>query len=79
MKKPSLSWARMDWKYLNGILKDLDKKGLHTLEEITAGDKPPQSERSEAAVRRKSGPGRAAAVEENDAWMDAYLKEMDAQ
>ena len=30
-------------------------------------------------VRRKSGPGRAAAVEENDAWMDAYLKEMDAQ
>ena len=78
-EKTVFKLGRMDWKYLNGILKDLDKKGLHTLEEITAGDKPPQSDRSEAAARRKSGPGRAAAVEENDAWMDAYLKEMDAQ
>lgn len=71
--------GKLEWRYLDGILRDLHKKGLHSLEEISAKDKPPQTGRSEAAGRRRTGSGRAAAVEENDAWMDAYLKEMDGQ
>ena len=69
--------GKLEWKYCNGILRDWDKKGLHTPEEITSGDKLPQKE-----PRRKGGradDGRAAAVAESEAWMDAYLKQTDGQ
>ena len=75
------------WRYCNGILRDWDKKGLHTPEEIAAGDKPPRP----AAARAQGRPARpgasqedreqarekerAAAVQESVAWMKEYLKE----
>ena len=43
-EKTVFKCGKLEWKYCNGILRDWDKKGLHTPEEIAAGDKLPRTE-----------------------------------
>lgn len=79
MKFTIFKCGKLEWRYLDGILRDLHKKGLHSLEEISAKDKPPQTRAERGGGTAQNWFRPAAAVEENDAWMDAYLKEMDGQ
>ncbi len=77
--------GKFEWRYCNGILRDWDKKGLHTPEEIAAGDKPPRAARTQDRPARRGASQedqeqarekeRAAAVQESVAWMKEYLKE----
>ncbi len=77
-EKTVFKCGRLEWKYLNGILRDWDKKGLHTGEEIATGDKLPPKERAAGrSAARKKDEERAAAVQESADWMDAYLKQME--
>ena len=72
LKKNALSWA-----YLNSILKSWHEKGLHTPEQIQAGDR----DRSTAlTVPRTRAPGPAGEAKsqtrDDSAWMRAYLDKL---
>lgn len=66
--------GKMEWKYLNGILRDWDKKGLHTMEEITKGDQPTQQEPRREG-KRTEGHAPVSGVQDSVAWMKEYLKQ----
>ena len=71
-EKTVFKCGKLEWGYLNGILSDLHKKGLHTLEEITAGDKlPAREDRRARPAGESSGAG---SVQDSVAWMREYLK-----
>lgn len=83
-EKTVFKCGKLEWKYCNGILRDWDKKGLHTVEEIAAGDqmkrregKPARPMRGATQEQREQEreKERAAAVQESVAWMKEYLKE----
>lgn len=44
--KTVLKKGELTWPYMNRILENWHQKGLHTIPEIEAGDKPPQNRRS---------------------------------
>lgn len=70
-EKTVFKCGKLEWKYCNGILRDWDKKGLHTPEEIAAGDKLPRKEE-----KYRKQPAQAAAadtVQDSVAWMKEYL------
>lgn len=73
-EKTVFKCGKFEWKYANGILKDLQKKGLYTLEQIKRGDRPPQRERR--IDIRPSAEETSEALRESDAWMDAYLSQI---
>ena len=76
-EKTVFQCGALKWSYLNGILRDWDKMGLHTPEEIAAGDKP-KSKDSAKSKGQKPARSPAAAVQESANWMDQYLKEMES-
>ena len=67
--------GKMEWKYLNGILRDWDKKGLHTLEEITRGDQPVQRDVRKEIQKTSEVHAPASGVQDSVAWMKEYLKQ----
>lgn len=69
--------GKMEWKYCNGILRDWDKKGLHTAEEIASRDALPAADR--AVPRRETPAGAAEGVQDSVAWMKEYLKQTEGQ
>lgn len=77
-EKTVFKCGKLEWKYCNGILRDWDKKGLHTLEEIAAGDKLPQKE-----DKRRKQPAQTAAaadtVQDSVAWMKEYLSKTEGK
>lgn len=77
-EKTVFKCGKLEWKYLNGILRDWDRKGLHTMEEITANDRMPVRQDG-ALPGGDKAQERAAAAEENADWMEAYLREMEGK
>ena len=76
-EKTVFKCGKLEWKYLNGILKDWNKKNLHTVEEITAKDSLP---RQDAPVRQEPKPmggsnAPAEGVQDSVAWMKEYLRQ----
>ena len=71
-EKTVFKCGRLEWRYLDGILKDLHKKGLHTMEEIAARDKLPGREEPRRAA--PGGAERAEGVQDSVAWMKEYLR-----
>lgn len=55
--KTVLKKGELTWPYMNRILENWHQKGLHTIAEIEAGDKPPQNRRSGSA--QSGGPTQA--------------------
>ena len=66
--KTVLKCHELRWAYLNGILKRWHEAGLHTPEEVEAGDRPPARLRAEA----KPAPER-----QDTAWMKKYIQQRD--
>lgn len=77
-EKTVFKCGKLEWNYLNGILRDLDKKGLHEVEEIRRRDSTPQSERT-APRRKDSGAAAAEDVQDSVAWMKEYLRRTETQ
>ena len=65
--KTVLKCHELKWPYCNGILKRWHEAGLHTPEEIQAGDRP--------APRKESHP--AASGGEDVSWMKKYIQQRD--
>lgn len=61
--KTILKCHELKWAYCNGILRRWHEAGLHTEEEIRAGDRP----------AARPGPAAPAAREEDVAWMKKYI------
>ncbi len=55
--KTVLKKGELTWPYMNRILENWHQKGLHTIAEIEAGDKPPQNRRSGGS--QQGGPTQA--------------------
>ena len=56
--------GRLTWRYMDSILQSWHSKGLHTPDEIAAGDAPPAYRKVEPAPDRSGGdPGRVTAQE----------------
>lgn len=55
--KTVLKKGELTWPYMNRILENWHQKGLHTIAAIEAGDKPPQTRRSDSA--QSGGPTQA--------------------
>ena len=70
-EKTVFKCGKLEWKYCNGILRDWDKKGLHTPEEIAAGDKLPRKE--EKYRKQPAQTAAADTVQDSVAWMKEYL------
>lgn len=73
-EKTVFKCGKMEWKYLNGILRDWDKKGLHTVEEIAVRDgltAPEHSAPKQDSLPRSTAEG----VQDSVAWMKEYLKQ----
>lgn len=68
--KTMLKCKELKWSYMNKILDSWHEKGLHTLEEINAGDRP--GPRRSAAPRREAGPS----AREDMARMEKYLQQL---
>ena len=66
--KTILKCKELKWSYMNRILCSWHEKGLHTLEEISAGDRPGRA----AAPRREAGPS----AREDMARMEKYLQHL---
>ena len=49
--------GELEWRYMNGILEKWHQKGLHTIPEIEAGDKPPQKN-GRGGSQQQGGPTR---------------------
>jgi DnaD/phage-associated family protein len=63
--KTVLKCHELKWPYCNGILKRWHEAGLHTAEEVQAGDRPARQDR-------------AAGQEQTDvAWMKKYIQQRD--
>lgn len=71
-EKTVFKCGKLEWKYCNGILRDWDKKGLHTPEEIAAMDRPADAS---AAGQKKADAAAADRVRDSVAWMKEYLKQ----
>ena len=71
-EKTVFKCGKLEWNYLNGILRDLDKKGLHDAAEIRRRD---QLGASSPRCRKESDDAAAAAadVQNSVAWMKEYL------
>ena len=79
-EKTVFKCGSMKWGYLNGILKDWDKKGLHTMEEIGMGDRLPKvGEPNRAEKDAPATAASAAGVEDSVAWMKQYLQNTEGQ
>lgn len=68
--KTILRCKELKWSYMHKILNSWHEKGLHTLEEINAGDRP--GPRRSAAPRREAGPS----AREDMARMEKYLQQL---
>ena len=66
--KTILKCKELKWSYMNKILCSWHEKGLHTLEEISAGDRPGRA----AAPRREAG----SSAREDMARMEKYLQHL---
>ena len=64
-----LRCQKLEWKYLNGILKKWHEAGLHTPEEIEAGDRP-------LSQSGKSTPARQDKGDDLD-WMRRHIRQRD--
>ena len=73
-EKTVVKCGKLEWKYCNGILRDWDKKGLHTKEEIAAMDRLPEKDGT-GAKQNKKDHAEAERVRDNAAWMKEYLKQ----
>lgn len=73
-EKTVFKCGKLEWKYCNGILRDWDKKGLHTKEEIAAMDRLPEKDGT-GAKQNKKDHAEAERVRDNAAWMKEYLKQ----
>ena len=74
-EKTVFKCGKMEWKYLNGILRDWDKKGLHTMEEITSGDQLPKKDSMAEKKQNHRAAAAAEGVQDSVAWMKEYLKQ----
>ncbi len=79
-EKTVFKCGKLEWKYCNGILRDWDKKGLHTPEEISAGDKLSRRESGYAGAAQKREQAAAAdTVQDSVAWMKEYLSKTEGR
>lgn len=79
-EKTVFKCGKLQWKYCNGILRDWDKKGLHTPEEISAGDKLSRRESGYAGAAQKREQAAAAdTVQDSVAWMKEYLSKTEGR
>ena len=69
--KTVLKLHEFKWNYCNGILKRWHEAGLHTVEEIEAGDKRPQPPAAAPADRVASKGG--------NAWMRKYIRQREKE
>lgn len=77
-EKTVFKCGKLEWKYCNGILRDWDKKGLHTPEEIAAGDKLPRTE--DKYQKQTARPVAAVdTVQDSVAWMKEYLSKTEGK
>ncbi len=70
--KTVLKCHEFKWSYCNGILRRWHEAGLHTVDEIEAGDRRPQPP---AASGAQSAPGRAG----GNAWMRKYIQQREKE
>ena len=71
--------GKLEWRYLDGILRDLHKRDYIRWKKSapkTSRPRPGGARRRDGAELVPAGP---PPWRKNDAWMDAYLKEMDGQ
>lgn len=79
--KTILKCKELKWPYMNKILSSWHQKGLHTLAEIAAGDRPAPGSRPVSGPRQPSGPQPASgpaseAAREDMARMEKYLEQL---
>ena len=78
--KTILNCKELKWRYMNKILCSWHQKGLHTMEEIAAGDRHPAASRQNPGVSRpasrQNGPQQSGAVREDMARMEKYLEQL---
>ena len=67
--KTVLKCKELKWPYMNKILCSWHEKGLHTLDQVEAGDKPAQ----QPARTRKPDPG---ATQDDIARMEKYRQQL---
>ena len=67
-EKTVVKCREFKWSYCNGILRRWHEAGLHTLDEIEAGDKRPKPEE---AISVRTASGKAA----GNAWMRKYIQQ----
>ncbi len=70
--KTILRCQELKWPYLNGILKKWHEAGIHTVEEIEAGDRPAGGRES-----ARPAPEGAARQDQDLSWMRKYIHQRD--
>ena len=71
-QKGSLNWA-----YLNSILKSWHAAGLHTVDEVKAGDRPPERLERRGGKARKDFQPSEERIRKNADWLDQFLAQQD--
>lgn len=67
---------KLEWRYLNGVLRSWHEKGWHTPEEVERGEPERKPERKRAPVRKTVAPtgGTTAATDTGNSWANKYVK-----
>lgn len=76
--KTILKCKELKWAYMNKILCSWHQKGLHTLAEIAAGDRPAARQKPGVSrpASRRGEPAQGGAVREDMARMEKYLEQL---
>ena len=72
-EKTVLKCHEFKWSYCNGILRRWHEAGLHTVDEIEAGDKRPQQPPAAFSIRTSDGKGAG------NAWMRKYIRQREKE
>lgn len=72
-EKTVLKCHEFKWNYCNGILRRWHEAGLHTVDEIEAGDKRPQQPPAAFSIRTSDGKGGS------NAWMRKYIRQREKE